>query len=140
MSDLLGEVHSQPLARLSALAGSVMHKTQKGYWMFEAVTEEEFTRVEGKRPEYLAIGGYLQEIAGGGWDGVSFKTRVLREFGWPHDHERYYENPALAADVFNRVADAIRDFEKSHSKPLNALKSKVLLESKHDAFVKYLNT
>lgn len=107
--------------------------------MFEAVTEEEFTRVEGRRPEYFAIGGYLQEIAGGGWEGLSFKTRVLQNFGWPHDHERYYENPTLAADVFNRVADAIKGFEESQSKPLNALKSKVLLDSKHDAFVKYLN-
>lgn len=106
--------------------------------MFNAVKQDDFFRIEGKLPEYISIGGYLQSIAGGRHKGTDFMMQVLNEYGWVPSHERFYEEPLLAKNAYDRIAHVINSFEAHYKKPLNRLLYILRLKTKYEAFINFI--
>lgn len=106
--------------------------------MFREVTPEEFYNLEGPRPEYLKICGYLSDIAGGQWEGVSFKDAIIEKFGWPDSGRPFNHAPELAAEVFNEIAKEIAVFEAEYNRGFNKLFLKLKRKSKLMAFEEHV--
>jgi len=105
--------------------------------MFKDVIESDFSKIEGKKPEYISVGGYLVELAGGSWDGLNFKLQILEAYGWVHVHERYYEEPTLAKEVYNQIIHFINRFECHYNKPVVRLMYLLRFKSKYSAFISF---
>lgn len=69
------------------------------------VTTDEFSRIEGKLPNYLRIEATLTEIGGGGWKGLAFKQQVLQGTGL--GYRSYSINPKESAKAFNRIREVL---------------------------------
>ena len=52
---------------------------------YAEVTQDEFTRIGGERPNYLAIESVLMKMGGGGLEGSKFKAEMLKAAGWKYE-------------------------------------------------------
>ncbi len=78
-------------------------KKDKGVF-YGSVSENDFFRVEGKQPNYIAIEKALIHIGGGSWEGFQYKDTVIKLAGWVEGPDKAYStNPYLAADTFNKI-------------------------------------
>jgi len=76
--------------------------------VFDQVTLDEFSRLEGKFPTYIKIENELIKIGGGGRDGYGFKERVLKAAGWTEGSDYpFNRNDVKAVSVFNKIRDVL---------------------------------
>lgn len=74
---------------------------------FNVVDEEDFSKI-GEKPEFMKIEEALVKIGGGGIEGTEFKTTIVKASGWKYPKlTSYGKNPPLAAQVFNKIREAL---------------------------------
>jgi hypothetical protein len=96
----------EPWQRQVRSALVAVHKIGGVY--FDEVTQNEFYQVEGNLPIHVQIMGLLEQIGGGGYEGIRYKERVLKKAGWTTgDSESYAKNVEKATDVFNRIRNVL---------------------------------
>ena len=76
---------------------------------FSEIRAEDFQSfTPGKIATHIQIEQTLNEIGGGGQNGVSFKRDIMKAAGWPYDGLTGYAKKAqLAAEAFNKVRKAL---------------------------------
>lgn len=75
--------------------------------VFNTVDEADFVKI-GEKPEFMKIEEALVEIGGGGVAGMNYKKQLVKQGGWRYPAlTSYAKNPKLAAEVFNRIRDAL---------------------------------
>lgn len=72
--------------------------------MFKLVTPDDFVRVEGEVHPQIVIDGELERLGGGGWDGFSFKVRVLKAMGYDVDHPPEFP---VRMQAYNQIAESL---------------------------------
>lgn len=75
---------------------------------YDLVESDDFMKFGGERPSYLLIEDELVKIGGMGVSGNQFKKTILKEAGWTGGAlTTYAQRPAVAAESFNRIREAL---------------------------------
>lgn len=69
------------------------------------VSPDEFSRIEGKLPNFIWIEMALIKIGGGGWNGLDFKQKVMKVSGL--NNQPYFINPTETARAFNQIREIL---------------------------------
>ncbi|CBL45011.1 Hypothetical protein HDN1F_14280 [gamma proteobacterium HdN1] len=80
---------------------------------FKEVNADDFTRFSKEQPSYVLIEQALNEIGGGGNNGVAFKKEALGAAGWKYGKLiSYGAHPQTAAEAFNKVREVLSQTEE----------------------------
>lgn len=76
---------------------------------FAEIKAEDFSSfTPGVEATYITIEKTVTKIGGGGKAGADYKKLLFKEAGWKQDAlTGYTKKPELAAEVFNRVREAL---------------------------------